>query len=146
MDRVLIAGMHKNYVRAHRWSEQVIGAAIEVHRHKGPGLLEDIYEKCLMHEFKLRSMPAANQVHVPLDYKGVRLDQSLRLDVIVDGCLIDEIKAVESVLPVHKAQILSYMKLMDAPIGLLINFHVHLLKEGIARLILQGADSENVMI
>jgi GxxExxY protein len=136
--------MHKNYVRADHWSEQVIGAAIEVHRHKGPGLLEEIYEKCLMREFVLRSMPAANQVIVPLEYKGITLDQALRLDVMVDRCLIVEIKAVERVLPVHKAQLLSYMKLMDVPIGLLINFNVSLLKEGVSRLVLRGADINNV--
>jgi GxxExxY protein len=136
--------MHKNYVRADHWSEQVIGAAIEVHRHKGPGLLEEIYEKCLMREFVLRSMPAANQVIVPLEYKGITLDQALRLDVMVDRCLIVEIKAVERVLPVHKAQLLSYMKLMDVPIGLLINFNVSLLKEGVSRLVLRRADINNV--
>ena len=136
--------MRKDYVRADRWSEQVIGAAIEVHRHKGPGLLEDVYEKCLMREFELRRVPAANQELVPLEYKGVRLDQALRLDVIVDRCLIVEIKAVECVLPVHKAQLLSYMKMMNVPIGLLINFHVKLLKEGVSRLVLSGANLEDV--
>ena len=136
--------MHKDYERANKWSEQVIGAAIEVHRHKGPGLLEEIYERCLMREFELRSMPAANQVLVPLEYKGLTLDQVLRLDIMVDRCLIVEIKAVERVLPVHKAQLLSYMKLMDVPIGLLINFHVSLLKEGVSRMVLRGADLEDV--
>ena len=136
--------MHKDYERASKWSEQVIGAAIEVHRHKGPGLLEEIYEKCLMREFELRSMPAANQMLVPLEYKGISLDQALRLDVIVDRCLIVEIKAVERVLPVHKAQLLSYMKFMDVPIGLLINFHVSLLKEGVSRMVLHGADLHDV--
>jgi GxxExxY protein len=136
--------MHKDYVKADQWSEQVIGAAIEVHRHKGPGLLEEIYERCLMREFELRRMPASNQVIAPLEYKGITLDQALRLDVIVDRCLIVEIKAVERVLPVHKAQLLSYMKLMDAPIGLLINFHVSLLKDGISRMVLRGADMDDV--
>jgi len=136
--------MHKDYIRANKWSEQTIGAAIEVHRHKGPGLLEDIYEKCLMREFELRGIPAVNQVFVPLEYKGVTLDRALRLDAIVDSCLIVEIKAVECVLPVHKAQLLSYMKLMDVPVGLLINFHVRLLKDGISRLVLRGADLEEV--
>ena len=81
---------------------------------------------------------------LPLEYKGITLDQALRLDVIVDRCLIVEIKAVERVLPVHKAQLLSYMKLMDVPIGLLINFHVGLLKEGISRMVLRGADMDDV--
>ena len=105
--------MHKQYTRADKWTEQVISAAIEVHRHKGPGLLEEIYEKCLMREFELRGMPAVNQVRVPIEYKGVTFDQQLRLDAIIDGCLIVEIKAVECVLPVHKAQLLSYMKLFS---------------------------------
>ena len=135
--------MHHNYDKADKWSERVIGAAIEVHRHKGPGLLEEIYEKCLMREFELRGMPAANQVLVPLEYKGITFDQSLRLDAIVDGCLIIEIKAVEYVLPVHKAQLLSYMKLMDVPIGLLINFHVKSLKAGVSRMVLRGANLED---
>lgn len=131
-------------MRADRWSEQVIGAAIEVNRQKGPGLLEEIYEKCLMREFELRGVPAANQVLVPLEYKGRTLDQALRLDVIVDRCLILEIKAVERVLPVHKAQLLSYMRLLDVPLGLLLNFHVRILKEGISRMVLRGAGDEDV--
>lgn len=136
--------MHKDYARAHKWSEAVIGAAIEVHRLKGPGLLEEVYEQCMICEFQLHRLPASNQVLVPLEYKGIRLNQSLRLDLIIDGCLIVEIKAVERLLPVHKAQLLSYMKLMDAPLGLLINFHSVVLKGGICRLILHGADSEEV--
>jgi GxxExxY protein len=136
--------MHKDYVKADKWSEQIIGAAIEVHRHKGPGLLEEIYEKCLMREFELRGIPAANQILVPLEYKGFTFDQSLRLDALVDRCLIVEIKAVEHILPVHKAQLLSYMKLMDVPIGLLINFHVNYLKDGVSRMVLRGANLADV--
>jgi GxxExxY protein len=136
--------MHKHYTLADKWTKQVISAAIEVHRHKGPGLLEEIYEKCLMREFELRGIPAANQVRVSLEYKGVTFDQELRLDAIIDHCLIVELKAVECVLPVHKAQLLSYMKLMDAPVGLIINFHARLLKEGISRMVLRGADHEDV--
>jgi GxxExxY protein len=133
-----------NYTRANNWTEQVISAAIEVHRHKGPGLLEEIYEKCLMREFELRGMSAINQVRVPVEYKGVTFDQELRLDAIIDRCLIVEIKAVECVLPVHKAQLLSYMKLMDVPVGLLINFHARLLRDGLSRMVLRGADLEDV--
>jgi GxxExxY protein len=136
--------MHKDYAKADQWSERVIGAAIEVHRHKGPGLLEEIYEKCRMREFELRGIPAANQILVPLEYKGVTFDQALRLDALVDRCLIVEIKAVEHILPVHKAQLLSYMKLMDVPIGLLINFHVNYLKEGVSRMVLRGANLDDV--
>mgnify|MGYP001561516706 CR=1 FL=1 len=132
--------MHKDFNRADEWSGKVIGAAIEVHRIKGPGLLEEIYEKCLMRELQLRSVPAESQVVVPVEYKGFTFEQPLRLDVYVDQCLIVEIKAVERVLPIHKAQLLSYMKLLDAPVGLLINFHEVTLKQGIKRLILPGAN------
>jgi len=136
--------MHVDFRRADASSKKVIGAAIEVHRHKGSGLLEEIYEKCMMRELALQSIPAENQKIVPIEYKGFIFDQPLKLDVYVDGCLIVELKAVEKVLPVHKAQLLSYMKLLDAPLGLLINFHELKLKDGIHRMILAGADEENV--
>jgi GxxExxY protein len=132
--------MHPDYERANRWSKVVIGAAIEVHRHKGPGLLETIYEKCLMRELFLREVPAVNQLVVPIEYKGYVFEEPLRVDVYVDHCLIVEAKAVEQVSPIHKAQLLSYMKLLNAPLGLLINFHELVLKNGIHRMILEGAD------
>lgn len=94
----------------------MIGAAIEVHRQKGPGLLESIYEKCLMRELELRAIPARNQRSVPVEYKGLVFEETLKLDVFVDDCLILELKAVETVLPIHKAQLLSYLKLLNAPI------------------------------
>jgi len=134
--------MHKDYERANAWSRKVIGAAIEVHKHKGPGLLEEIYEQCLMRELELQSIPAENQLVVPIEYKGVTFDQPLRLDVIVDKCLVLELKAVERILPIHKAQLLSYMKLLDVPLGLLINFHEIRLTDGIHRLVLKGAGPE----
>ncbi len=136
--------MHIKFPKADMFSKQVIGAAIEVHRLKGPGLLEEIYQKCMMREFELRSIPAESQVIVPVEYKGLIFDQPLRLDIYVGQCLIVELKAVESVLPVHKAQLLSYMKLMDAPLGLLINFHEVTLKRGIHRMILPGANEEKI--
>jgi len=131
--------MHPKYDTADRWSREVIGAAIEVHRLKGAGLLEEIYEKCLLREFSLRGIPYESQLAVPIDYKGFVFQQTLRLDAIVDRCLLVELKAVEKVLPVHKAQLFSYMKLLDVPIGLLINFHVCVLKHGISRMVLPGA-------
>ena len=131
--------MHADYERADKWTGQVIGAAIEVHRLKGPGLLESIYEKCLMRELELRNVPASSQVVAPVEYKGVTFDESFRMDVYVDDCLIVELKAVDHLLPIHEAQVLSYMKLIDAPIGLLINFNVLVLKDGIRRLLLKGA-------
>ena len=133
--------MHPDYERAHGWTSKVIAAAIEVHREKGPGLIETIYEKCLMRELELRGIPAVNQLVVPVEYKGYTFDEPLKLDVYVDHCLILELKAVQAILPIHKAQLLSYMKLLHAPLGLLINFHEMVLKDGIHRLLLQGADS-----
>jgi GxxExxY protein len=132
--------MHPLYNKAHAYSGRVIGAAIEVHRIKGPGLIESIYEKCMIRELVLQNIPAVQQIPVLIDYKGLQFDESLRLDVFVDNCLIIEIKAVEKILPIHKAQLLSYMKLLDVPLGLLINFHEVVLRNGITRLILEGAD------
>jgi GxxExxY protein len=132
--------MHPDYERAHKWSQIAIGAAIEVHRLKGPGLLETIYEKCLLRELFLRKGPCVSQLVVPIEYKGYTFEEPLRLDVYIDHCLIVEAKAVEAMLPIHKAQLLSYMKLLNAPLGLLINFHEMVLKNGIHRMILQGAD------
>jgi len=132
--------MHPNYLKAHALSAKVIGAAIEVHRHKGPGLMESIYERCLMHELQLQGVASSNQLPVPIEYKGLVFEESLRLDVFVEGCVIVENKVVETILPIHKAQLLSYMKLLNAPLGLLINYHEPLLKNGITRLILPGAD------
>ena len=102
--------VHGDYERADRWSKEVIGAAIEVHRLKGPGLLETIYEKCLVRELSLRQVPVVNQVLVPIEYKGYVFEAPLRLDLYVDNCLMVEVKAVEAILPIHKAQLLSYMK------------------------------------
>jgi len=135
--------MHPKFQEADELSRRVIGAAIEVHRLKGPGLLESIYEKCLMHELCLQQIGARNQVVVPIDYKGLVFDESLRLDVFVEDCLIVELKAVVQVLPIHKAQVLSYMKLMDVPLGLLINFHEMRLVAGVHRLILPGSGGNN---
>jgi NodT family efflux transporter outer membrane factor (OMF) lipoprotein/GxxExxY protein len=132
--------MRLKFKRADEWSRKVIGAAIEVHRVKGPGLLEPIYEKCLMRELFLQNIPTRNQLIVPIEYKGHVFEEPLRLDIYVDDCLIVELKAVEEILPIHKAQLLSYMKLLDAPLGLLINFHEMKLVDGLHRLILPGAD------
>ena len=135
--------MHPKFQRADELSRLVIGAAIEVHRHKGPGLLESIYEKCLMRELFLQNIPAAQQVTVTIDYKGYTFDEPLNLDLLVDDSLIVELKAVTQVLPIHKAQLLSYMKLLDVPVGLLINFNEMRLIDGVHRLILQGADANS---
>ncbi len=136
--------MHPKYPRAHAWTREVIGAAIEVHKEKGPGLLEPIYEKCLMRELALRGIPARQQVIVPIEYKGYVFEEPLRLDVFVDDCLILELKSVDEVLPIHKAQLLSYLKLLDVPLGLLINFHELRLVDGAHRMILQDADATRI--
>jgi GxxExxY protein len=132
--------MHRLYDRADKLSPEVIGAAIEVHRHKGPGLIESIYERCILRELELRSIPATTQRLVRVEYKGLVFDESLRFDILVDDCLLVELKAVEVLHPSSKAQLFRYMKLLDVPIGLLINFHEGVLKNGISRMILPGAN------
>jgi GxxExxY protein len=132
--------MHPLYAKADAMSGEIIGAAIEVHRDKGPGLIESIYERCLMHELSLRHLTATNQKLIRIQYKDLAFEEPLRFDVLVENCLLVENKSVERVLPIHKAQLFSYMKLLDIPIGLLINFHEVVLKNGITRLILPGAN------
>ncbi len=99
-------------------SHSAIGAAIEVHRLKGPGLIESIYERCMMRELELRKISAVSQRLVRIEYKGLVFDEPLRFDVLIENCLLLELKCVQEVFPIHKAQILSYMKLLDIPIGL----------------------------
>ena len=136
----LLSAMHPLYEKADRLSSEVIGAAIEVHRDKGPGLIESIYERCMLGELELRSIPATTQKLVRVEYKGLVFDEPLRFDLLVADCLLVELKAVEILHPSSKAQLLSYMKLLDIPIGLLINFHEPLLKNGISRMILPRAN------
>jgi len=112
----------------------VIGAAIEVHRALGPGLLESAYEECLCRELFLRKMPLKRQVALPIEYKGAKLDCGYRLDIVVDEQLIVELKACEDLLPIHEAQLLTYLKLTGVKYGLLINFNMPVLKDGIKRI------------
>ena len=135
--------MHPLYAKADRLSHEVIGAAIEVHRRKGPGLIESIYERCLLRELELRSIPATTQKIVRVEYKGLVFDEPLHFDLLVDNCLLMELKAVEVLHPSSKAQLFSYMKLLDIPIGLLINFHEPVLRNGIFRMILPGAKQDS---
>ena len=121
-------------------TETIIAAAIEVHRDKGPGLIESIYEWCLLKELGLRRLACISQKVVLIEYKGFTREEPLRFDVLVEGCVLVEAKAVEKVLPLHKAQLLSYMKLIDVPLGLLINFHDMKVTDGVSRLILPGAN------
>jgi len=132
--------VHPLFKKSDELSHTVIGAAIEVHRIKGPGLIESIYEKCLMHELSLRRLAAANQRLVKIECKGIVFEEPLRFDVLVEECLLLELKSVQEILPVHKAQLLSYMKLLDVPVGLIINFHEMKLVDGIVRMILPGAN------
>ena len=113
---------------------KVIGAAIEVHKALGPGLLESAYEECLSYELMLNKMRFERQKPLPVEYKGVKLDCGYRLDLVVENILIIELKACENLLPIHEAQLLTYLKLTHIKVGLLINFNVPVLKEGIKRL------------
>ena len=132
--------MHSSFSKADALSREVIGAAIEVHRDKGPGLIESIYEKCLGHELKLRNIGFTQQRAVRVEYKGFVFDEPLRFDLLLEDCLLLELKCVERVLPIHQAQLLSYMKLLNVPLGLLINFHEERLVDGITRMVLPRAN------
>ena len=132
--------MHPLLQKATGLTETIIAAAIEVHRDKGPGLIESIYEWCLLKELGLRRLACISQKVVLIEYKGFTREEPLRFDVLVEGCVLVEAKAVEKVLPLYKAQLLSYMKLLDVPLGLLINFHDMKVADGVSRLILPGAN------
>ncbi len=131
--------MHPKFEQATILSREVIGAGIEVHRILGPGLLESIYEKCLRHELELRGLRVIRQDEVRIDYKGFEFVEQLRFDLLVEDCLFVEVKAVQEMHPIYKAQLLSYMKLLDIPLGLLMNFHELKLVDGVSRMILHGA-------
>jgi len=117
-------------------TDNVIGACIEVHRSLGPGLLESSYELCLCRELTLRGIPFERQKAIPIEYKGVKLDCGYRADLLVAGRVLVELKAIESLLPIHEAQLLSYLRIGGWPVGLIINFNVQLLKHGIRRRVL----------
>ena len=134
--------MHPLFKKASSLTESIIGAAIEVHRDKGPGLIESIYEWCLTKELGLRGLACCNQGAVQVEYKGFTREEPLRFDVLVEKCVLVEGKAVDRILPVHKAKVLSYMKLLNVPLGLIINFHEMKVTDGIVRLVLQGANLE----
>ncbi len=117
---------------------EVIASAIEVHKHFGPGLIESVYEWALIRELQLRGRDCKTQQSVEVRYKDVSRVIELRYDVLVEGCLLVEVKAVEGILPVHKAQLISYLKLLNIPLGLLLNFHEVKLSDGVTRLFLPG--------
>jgi GxxExxY protein len=132
--------MHPQYERAAGLTGEIISAAIEVHRLMGPGLVESVYEWCLLKELELRGLACTTQQLVTIDYKGFRKDEPLRYDMLVETCVLVEAKAVEQVHPIHKAKLLSYMRLLDIPLGLLVNFHVEKLTDGVSRLMLRDAN------
>ena len=110
---------------------EIIGVAIEVHRHLGPGLLESVYHSCMQEEFKLRDIPVKSQMVIPIEYKGLDLDALLRCDFLVDDLVVVELKSVEKVLPIHEAKLITYMKLLKIAKGIIINFNVtNIFKEG----------------
>jgi GxxExxY protein len=128
---VVLAGHSSNVV-----SDRVIAAAIEVHRHLGPGLLESAYRQCLCLELEAHGIPHEVEVAVPVVYRGHQITPAYRIDLLVERTLVVELKAVQEILDIHRAQVLTYLKLSEYPAGLIINFHVNLLKNGLRRILL----------
>jgi GxxExxY protein len=126
---------------ANEITERVIGACIEIHRQLGPGLLESAYEECLCHELSMAGLVFERQKPLPVSYKGVKLDCGYRLDLIVAGKVLVELKTVEEILPIHEAQLLTYLKLSGANLGLIINFNVPVLKQGVKRIVNNFSES-----
>jgi GxxExxY protein len=118
-----------------RLTEQIIGAAIEVHRQTGPGLMESVYEECLCYELSQLGLAFQRQVHLPLSYKGIKLDCGFKMDLLVEDLVVLELKTVDQLLPVHSAQLLTYLKLSGKKVGLLINFNEPVLTKGLKRLV-----------
>jgi len=121
-------------MRMNELSSQVIGAAIEVHKALGPGLLESAYVQCLCRELAMRGVPFVREHPVPLRYKGMRLECGYHLDLLVSGILVVELKAVSELTPLHEAQLFTYLRLTELPLGLLLNFNVSVMKDGIQRI------------
>jgi GxxExxY protein len=122
--------------RAERLATQIVDAAVKVHKALGPGLLESVYEICLCHELSIRGILFQRQLDLPIFYEGIRLESGLRIDILVDNCVILEIKTVEKLAPIHDAQLLTYLKLTNQRLGFLLNFNVPIMKHGIKRLVL----------
>lgn len=132
--------MHPKFQKASSLTKDVIAAAIEVHRHLGPGLIESIYEWALMIELELRGFQCISQKLVQIRYKNAVREEPLRFDILVEDCLLVEVKAVMGVDGFHKAKAMSYLKLLDVPLGLVINFHEVLVTDGVNRVMLPGSD------
>lgn len=126
---------HPGISDVNKTTESIIGAAIEVHRHLGPGLLESAYEECLCEEISLRKIPFSRQIVLPVTYKSKKLNVGYRIDILVNKEVVVELKTVESILPIHEAQTLTYMRLGGWQVGLILNFNVTVLKNGIKRLV-----------
>jgi GxxExxY protein len=124
-------------------SHAIIGAAIEIHRRLGPGLLEAVYEECLAREFVLRTIPFERQKPIPLVYKDLKLECGYRLDFLVSGRIVVEIKSIEAIAPIHESVMLTYLRLSESPVGLLINFNVPILKDGIRRFVWHYQEKDN---
>ena len=135
---------HDNRGSMNELTENVIGAAIAVHKTLGPGLLESAYDECLAHEMTLRGLKFERQVSLPVNYRGVRLDCGYRVDFLIGHALVLELKAVHAIEPIHEAQLLTYLKLGNWPVGLLINFNVRLLKNGVRRMVLNYDETSTV--
>jgi GxxExxY protein len=116
-------------------TDKIIGAAIEVHRHLGPGLLEAVYEECLCYELSQTGLKFQRQVHLPINYKGIKFESAYKMDLVVEDAIVVEIKAIEEILPVHAAQLLTYLKSANKRVGLLINFNVPILRNGLKRIV-----------
>ncbi len=126
---------HNDLLDINKTTESIIGAAIEVHRHLGPGLLESAYEECLCEELSLRKIIFKRQLALPVTYKSKKLDIGYRIDLLVNGEVVVELKTVDAILPIHEAQTLTYMRLSGKQVGLILNFNVTVLKNGIKRLV-----------
>jgi GxxExxY protein len=135
--------MRGRMLDVNKTTESIIGAAIEVHRHLGPGLLESTYEECLCEELSLRGIPFQRQVPLPVTYKGKKLDAGYRIDLLVKDEVVVELKAVDAIQPIHEAQTLTYMRLGAWHVGLILSFNVSVLKHGIKRLVheLEGQEA-----
>jgi GxxExxY protein len=140
MKRELSFKTYSEILDINKTTEAIIGAAIEVHRHLGPGLLESAYEECLCEELSIRKVPFKRQIVLPVTYKSKKLDIGYRIDLLVNNEVVVELKTVESILPIHEAQTLTYMRLGGWQVGLILNFNVTILKNGIKRLVYKLKD------
>ena len=129
-----------------RLTEQIIGAAIEVHRQTGPGLLESVYEECLCYELNQLGLNFKRQLHLPISYKGIKLTSGYKMDLVVEDAVIVELKTVDQLLPIHTAQLLTYLKLSGKPIGLLFNFNAPILRKGLKRLVNHFRDDSGAFV